>query len=85
MPTVVIMWFGIYLIPDAIPVTVVTPLVTLASLVGVWFYLGIGLPVQLKIGKIAGQGVAIMSCNNCYNFLFIHVIITFNTWIFICW
>ena len=60
MPTVVIMWFGIYIIPDAIPVTVVTPLVTLASLVGVWIYLGIGLPVQLKIGNIAGQGVAII-------------------------
>ena len=59
LPTVVIMWFGIYIIPDAIPVTVVTPLVTLASLVGVWIYLGIGLPVQLKIGNIAGQGVAI--------------------------
>ena len=54
------MWFGIYIIPDAIPVTVVTPLVTLASLVGVWIYLGIGLPVQLKIGNIAGQGVAII-------------------------
>ena len=60
LPTVVIMWFGIYIIPDAIPVTVVTPLVTLASLVGVWIYLGIGLPVQLKIGNIAGQGVAII-------------------------
>ncbi|MGB1495408.1 MAG: hypothetical protein ACPG8U_02825, partial [Candidatus Thalassarchaeaceae archaeon] len=42
LPTVVIMWFGIYIIPDAIPVTVITPLVTLASLVGVWIYLGIG-------------------------------------------
>lgn len=60
LPTVVIMWFGIYIIPDAIPVTVITPLVTLASLVGVWIYLGIGLPVQLKIGNIAGQGVAII-------------------------
>ena len=60
LPTIVIMWFGIYIIPDAIPVTIVTPLVTLASLVGVWIYLGIGLPVQLKIGKIAGQGVAII-------------------------
>ena len=58
LPTVVMMWFGVYLIPDAVPITIVTPLVTLASLVGVWFYLDIGLPVQFKIGKIAGKGVA---------------------------
>ena len=60
LPTVVMMWFGVYLIPDAVPITIVTPLVTLASLVGVWIYLGIGLPVQFKIGKITGQGVAVI-------------------------
>ena len=60
LPTVMMMWFGVYLIPDAIPITIVTPLVTLVSLVGVWIYLGIGLPVQFKIGKIAGGGVAVV-------------------------
>jgi len=49
LPTVVMMWFGVYLIPDVVPVTLVTPLVTSASLVGVWIYLGIGLPAKIKL------------------------------------
>ncbi|MCP2507663.1 MAG: hypothetical protein NLN64_05165 [Candidatus Thalassarchaeaceae archaeon] len=53
LPIIVIMWFGIYIIPDLIPITIVTPIVTLASLVGVWLYLDIGLPVNLR-----GQGIA---------------------------
>jgi hypothetical protein len=60
LPTILIMWFGIYLIPNAVPITIVTPLVTLASLFGVWIYLDIGLPVKFKIGKINGSGVAVV-------------------------
>ena len=58
LPTLIMMWFGIYLIPDMIPVTIVTPLVTLASLVGVWLYLDIGLPEAIKVSGISGAGVA---------------------------
>lgn len=60
LPTVVMMWFGVYLIPDVVPVTLVTPLVTSASLVGVWIYLGIGLPAQIKVGGIVGTGVSVV-------------------------
>ncbi len=60
LPTVVMMWFGVYLIPDVVPITLVTPLVTSASLIGVWIYLGIGLPAKIKVGGIVGTGVSVV-------------------------
>jgi hypothetical protein len=55
LPLVVIMWFGIYLIPDAFPITIITPLISIISLVSVWVYLGIGLP-----SNFGGSGIHII-------------------------
>jgi len=53
MPTLLLAWFGIYLVPDALPITTVVPIVSIISIIGVWFYLGVGLPIS-----VGGAGVS---------------------------
>ena len=55
LPIIVVMWFGIYLIPDSFPVNVVIPLVSVVSLIGVWVFLGIGLP-----NNFGGSGINVV-------------------------
>jgi hypothetical protein len=45
LPFFLLMWFGIYI--DLIPITILTPLVILATLVFVWWKLDVGLPTKL--------------------------------------
>ena len=42
IPMLILMWFGVYI--DVIPITLLSPLVILASLVFVWWKLDVGLP-----------------------------------------
>jgi len=55
LPIIVVMWFGIYLIPDSFPVNVVIPLVSIVSLIGVWAFLGIGIP-----NNFGGSGINVV-------------------------
>ncbi|MFQ3322042.1 MAG: hypothetical protein ACI9O1_001147 [Candidatus Thalassarchaeaceae archaeon] len=55
LPVIVVMWFGIYLIPDSFPVNVIIPLVSVISLIGVWAFLGIGLP-----NNFGGSGINVV-------------------------
>lgn len=51
LPFFVMMWFGVYL--DVIPLTILTPLVLIASFSFVWWKLDVGLPSQF-----GGRGIS---------------------------
>ena len=54
LPIIIIMWFGIYIIPDTFPITAILPLVSVISFIVVWIFLGIGTPVSF-----GGPGVKV--------------------------